>query len=174
MSVSIEQKVENIKRIIVDCVKEEFKDSLLGSTITVYIKHPKYTPQGKAETAFYLGTSDDTLSDEAFKKKMDYHSERLVQRILDKASTEYRDSHRYPGNNRQIRYLGQVLSVGEPVESPQVDESDFLEIAEIAAGRNWYHKIKISDIGKDIKAEIVRLGVREIAKEIMDWVKDCI
>ena len=100
--------------------------------------------------------------------------EQLVQRILDKASTEYRDSHRYPGNNRQIRYLGQVLSVGEPVESPQVDESDFLEIAEIAAGRNWYHKIKISDIGKDIKAEIVRLGVREIAKEIMDWVKDCI
>ena len=53
MSVPIEQKVENLKRISVDCVKEEFKDSLPGATITIYIKHPKYT-SGEAKFVLRL------------------------------------------------------------------------------------------------------------------------
>ena len=44
MSVSIEQKVENLKRVIVDCVKEEFKDSLPNATITVYLKTAQIYP----------------------------------------------------------------------------------------------------------------------------------
>ena len=78
---------------------------------------------------------------------------------MDKASTEYRDSHRYPGNNHQIRYLGQVFSIRRPVESPQVDESDFLEIAEIAVRRNWFYKIELD---KDMKEKIILLSMPEI------------
>ena len=174
MLVSIEQKVENIKRIIVDCVKEEFTDSLPGPTITVYRKHPKYISQGEAEFALRLNISDDSLDDEAFKSKTDYHLEQLVQRILDKASTEYRDSRRYPGNNHQIRYLGQVLSIGKRVESLQIDESDFLEIAEIVVRRNWFYKIEID---KEMKEKIILLSIPEIVDllpELIDLLKGVI
>lgn len=132
MSVSIEQKVEHLKNVIVDCVKEEFKDSLPNATITVYLKSPKYTPRGEAATASFFKVSDDSLSEEALKNKTDSHTEPLRQRILDKMATEYPDSRRYPGNDSQIGYLGQILEISNTGEPLPVDTSDFQKIAEFA------------------------------------------
>ena len=107
--ISFEDQVKELSRVLARSVREEFEDDLPNATVTIYVKQPKSGDQGQGESAFRYDISDDTVSDETLEYQMKLHSEPLIQRFLECVSSNYRDSRRYQGHDRSIRFLGRVF-----------------------------------------------------------------
>ena len=182
--ISFEDQIKELSRVLAGCIREEFEDDLPNATVTIYVKQPKSGEQGTGESAFRYDISDDSVSDETVEYQMNLHREPLIQRFLDKVSLNYRESGRYQGHDHTIRFLGRVLEVKDlvtvPTEHldghPDLNESDFREIAEFALEKHWVYKIKID---RDLAIEMVKFTVplflQEIAEhgpEFIEFVKE--
>ena len=167
--ISFEQQAKELGRVFAGCVQEEWKGILPNATITIYLKHPKSHEQGAGESGFRFEISDDSVSEETLKYQMDSHREPLIQKFLDRVSSNYRESRRYQGHDRTIRFLGRVLEIKDlgtgSTEHLDLDESDFSEIAKFALEKNWIYRIKID---RDLVMEIVKFTVPSLAKEVME------
>lgn len=156
--ISFEQQVGELGRVFADCTRKEFEDVLPNATVTIYVKQPKCNDQGGGESGIRYDISDDSVSEETLEYQMDSRRDVLIQRFLDTVSANYRDSRRYRGHDRSIRFLGRVLEVKDLVTGPtehfDFDESDFQEIAEFALKKNWFYTIEID---KYLVVEVMKL-----------------
>ena len=164
--ISIEQRIENLGCVFADCIKEEFEDILQGATIAVYIEKPKFHERG-ADSGILFDISHDSVDIE----KLRFHCESLTQRFLDKASSTYRESKRYPDINHRIRFLGQILKLGqmeisesESTELSNLDRSDFCKIVETTLNKKKYKVV----ISRDQIVELVKLVGPETLEQLTE------
>ena len=178
--ITFEQQAEQLGRVFANCVQKEFEDILPNATITIYLKQPKSYEQGGGESAIRYDISDDTVSEETLEYQMNLHRDSLIQRFLDKASSEYSESKRYPGVDNQIRHLGKVLQITHlesgSTDLPDINISDFTEIAKIALEKKWFYKIEID---RDLVVKVIRLTAPYLVKlleepgtELIEFIKE--
>ena len=167
--ISLEDRIKELSRVFAGCVRAEYEGVLPNATVTIHVKQHKSGERGEGKSAIRYDISDDTVSDETLEYQMNLHREPLTQRFLDKASSEYLESKRYPGVDNQIRHLGKVLEMRHlkmgSTELPDCDESDFCEIAEFALKKHWIYRIEID---RDLKIKMVECTLPSLLKEIVE------
>ena len=178
--ISFEQQIKELSRVFADCAREEFEGVLPNATITLYVKQPKSYGEGQGESGFQFSISDESVSGETLEYHMNSHGEPLIQKFLDRVSSNYRESGRYQSLDRSIKFLGRVLeikgSLTASTEYINLDESDFSEIAKFALEKNWIYKIEID---RDLVIKIIKLAQPYLSKllaehgaDFIEFIKD--
>ena len=173
--ISFEDQIKELGRVFAGCVREEFEDDLPNATVTIYVKHPKRGEQGTGKSGFKFSISDESVSAETLDYQINLHSEPIIQRFLDKISSNYRESGRYQGHDRTVAFLGRVLeikgSLTASAEHINLDESDFSEIAEFALEKHWIYKIETD---RDLVINMIKLAQPYLSKLLVEHGPDFI
>ena len=180
--ISFEQLTTELGRVFADCFREEFENILPDATITIYVKQLKTYERG-VSSGILFHVSDDSVTEEKLGHLLRSHSESLTQKILDKASSTYRGSRRYPDVNQRIGFLGKILELGEmeitrseSMERSNLDNPDFYEIAMITLEKHWLYKIEID---KDLAIKVIKFTapylsklLSELGPEFIEFIKE--
>ena len=141
--IPLEQKVSQLLDIYADCLRDEFVDVLWNGTVTLYVKQPESRKNG-IYVEFFYEIYHETASGEMLEEIISVSFDPIVQKVLNRASSEYRESCRYPNHSNRIKFMGEpIVEIIKPqdliAKSPEHmenDQSDFYVAAKFNVKKN--------------------------------------